>query len=140
MKRGFKGIKNGQKTWFKFYIGLLLLNLIVIILASPVSQLISILTGGISQNIATILIYIVQIIVIIVRLAVYYTNTLAIIQYYNRNGEPTNDNKSKKDKKKNATITDNQDSKVNNSVTNTTEKAKANVDQKSDQLQDKTKR
>lgn len=139
VKRGFKGIKNGQKTWFKFYIGLLLLNLIVIILASPVSQLISILTGGISQNIATILIYIVHIIVIIVRLAVYYTNTLAIIQYYNRNGEPTNHNKSKKDKKKNANITDNQDSKVNNSVTNTTEKAKANVDQKSDQLQDKTK-
>lgn len=137
VKRGFKGIKNGQKTWFKFYIGLLLLNLIVIILASPVSQLISILTGGISQNMATILIYIVHIIVIIVRLAVYYTNILAIVQYYNRNGEPTNDNKAKKDKKKNANITDNQDSKVNSSITNTTEKVKSNIDQKSDQLQDK---
>src|SRR5699024_5379001 len=50
VKRGFKDIKNGNKTWFKFYIGILLLNLLVIILANPVSQLVSISTGSISQT------------------------------------------------------------------------------------------
>jgi len=66
---------------------ILLLNLIVIILANPVSQLISISTGSISQTVAMTIIYIVSVIVIIIRLFVYYTNLLAIIQYYNKNGE-----------------------------------------------------
>ena len=64
-----------------------MLNLLVIILANPVSQLVSISTGSISQTLATTIIYIVSVIVIIIRLIVYYTNLLAIIQYYNKNGE-----------------------------------------------------
>ena len=75
------------KTWFKFFLGILLLNLIVIILANPVSQLISIGTGGISQNIATVIAYIVTIVVILVRLFIYYINILATIQYYNLDGK-----------------------------------------------------
>ncbi|MCG7339965.1 hypothetical protein MHZ36_11765 [Staphylococcus sp. ACRSN] len=126
VKNGFKGIKNGQKTWFKFFLGILLLNLVVIILANPVSQLISIGTGGISQNVATVLIYIVTIIVILVRLFIYYLNILAIIQYYNHDGQ-----KFETDSK--------QTSKVSKSVTNTTEKAKSNATEHKDSAQEHIK-
>lgn len=138
VKRGFKGVKNGKKTWFKFYLGILLLNLIVIILANPVSQLISISTGGISQTVAMILIYIISIIVIIVRLAIYYMNILAIIQYYNRNGESIDKAEIKKDKK-NSKKQSNNDSKIENSVNNTTEKTKSNLSNKSDNIQENAK-
>ncbi|RIP32867.1 hypothetical protein BUZ14_12035 [Staphylococcus gallinarum] len=126
VKRGFKGVKNGQKTWFKFFIGILLLNLIVIILANPVSQLISIGTGGISQNVATVIVYIVTIIVILIRLFIYYINILATIQYYNRGGEKiTADAKN--------------EGNSNNSIANTTEKVKSSVSNKTDSVQEKTK-
>lgn len=126
VKRGFKGVKNGQKTWFKFFLGILLLNLIVIILANPVSQLISIGTGGISQNIATVIVYIVTIVVILVRLFIYYINILATIQYYNLDGKNIDPDTKKK-------------AKANKSVTNATEKAKASVSDKTDSAQDKAK-
>ncbi|MEP9853410.1 hypothetical protein ABDK10_12120 [Staphylococcus aureus] len=138
VKRGFKGIKNGKKTWFKLYLGILLLNLIVIILANPVSQLISIATGGISQTVAMILIYIISIIVIVVRLAVYYVNVLAIIQYYNRNGEPIDNDEIKKGKNKDKKKSF-KDSKIKDSVSNTTEKTKSNLNQQRNQAQDKAK-
>ncbi|PNZ47345.1 hypothetical protein CD150_02895, partial [Staphylococcus ureilyticus] len=133
VKRGFKAIKNGNKTWFKFYIGILLLNLLVIILANPVSQLVSISTGSISQTLATTIIYIVSVIVIIIRLIVYYTNLLAIIQYYNKNGEKIDKSEVKKSK---ASTQSNQTSKVSNSVNHTTEKATDKVNQTSDQFKD----
>ena len=114
------------KTWFKFFLGILLLNLIVIILANPVSQLISIGTGGISQNIATVIAYIVTIVVILVRLFIYYINILATIQYYNLDGKNIDPDTKKK-------------AKANKSVTNATEKAKASVSDKTDSAQDKAK-
>ncbi|PTI69826.1 hypothetical protein [Staphylococcus succinus] len=148
IKRGFKGIKNGRKTWFKFFIGLLLLNLLVIILANPVSQLISIGTGSISQKVALTIIYIVSVLVILIRLAVYYTNMLAIIQYYNHDGEPITSTENKKDKK---TDQSEQQSKVKNSVSNQTEKSdlnnkkedvqnnvKSNLNDKTDDVQNKS--
>src|SRR5699024_10495329 len=87
VKRGSNRLRHANKRWFKFYLVILLLNLIVIILANPVSQLISISTGSISHTVAMTIIYIVSVIVIIIRLFVYYTNLLAIIQYYNKNDE-----------------------------------------------------
>ena len=86
VKLGFKGIKNGNKTWFKFFIGILLLNLIVLILDGPVNQALVISTGGISQTVATILINIFMVIVVIVRILIYYFNIIAVVQYFNRNG------------------------------------------------------
>ncbi|PHK49068.1 hypothetical protein [Staphylococcus edaphicus] len=139
VKQGFKGIKNGKKTWFKFYLGLLLLNLLVILLANPISQLVSIFTGSMSQTIATVITYIVIVIVIIVRLIIYYTNILAIIQYYNRNGERIESSSSKKSKRNNSATLSSQKSKVNSSVSNTTEKTTSNVTDKSEELQDKVK-
>lgn len=142
VKRGFKGIKNGQKTWFKFYLGLLLLNLIVILLANPISQLVAIFTGSMSQTLAMVIIYIVTVIVIIIRLIVYYTNILAIIQYYNRNGESIETTKVKKNKKSKQPIDnelESKQSKASSSVTNTTEMTKSNVTEQSENMQDKVK-
>ncbi|WP_145380060.1 hypothetical protein [Staphylococcus cohnii] len=136
VKRGFKVIKNGNKTWFKFYIGILLLNLLVIILANPVSQLVSISTGGISQTLAMTIIYIVSVIVIIIRLIVYYTNLLAIIQYYNKNGENIDKSEVKKSK---ASKQSDQTSKVTSSVNHTTEKATDKVNHTTDQFKDNAK-
>ncbi|MGI2254053.1 hypothetical protein [Staphylococcus cohnii] len=134
VKRGFKAIKNGNKTWFKFYLGILLLNLPVIILANPVSQLVSISTGGISQTLAMTIIYIVSVIVIIIRLIVYYTNLLAIIQYYNKNGENIDKSEVKKSK---ASKQSDQTSKVTNSVNHTTEKATDEVNHTTEKSTDK---
>jgi len=136
VKRGFKAIKNGNKTWFKFYLGILLLNLIVIILANPVSQLISISTGSISQTVAMTIIYIVSVIVIIIRLFVYYTNLLAIIQYYNKNGEKIDKSEITKAK---TSEQSNQTDKVTKSVNNTIEKTKSNIERTSDNIQDTAK-
>ncbi|WP_251518161.1 MULTISPECIES: DUF975 family protein [Staphylococcus] len=99
LKRGFKAIKNGRKTWFKFFIGLLLLNLIAIILASPISQLISIFTGNMSQTLANVIVTVLSIVVIIARILIYYLNTLAIVQYFNRDGEKLETSKGKKGNK-----------------------------------------
>ncbi|SCT32956.1 hypothetical protein [Staphylococcus caeli] len=128
VKRGFKGIKNGKKTWFKFYLGLLLLNLIVIILANPVSQLVSIFTGSISQTVALTIINIVTIIVIIIRLAIYYINLLAIIQYYNRDGEKIENAQTKSKSSRSKA------SKVKNSVKHDTEKSKSTTHDKAEHL------
>ena len=45
-KVGFKGIRNGHKTWFKFFIAVLLLNLIIIIITQPLGTILSVTTGN----------------------------------------------------------------------------------------------
>ena len=105
VKQGFAKIKNGNKTWFKFYLGLLLLNLIVILFANPISQLVNILTGGISQTVAVALAYVITILVIVIRLVVYYINLLAIIQYHIEDGSTANLASSKKKKSDDKSLT-----------------------------------
>ncbi|PTH43248.1 hypothetical protein BU596_09330, partial [Staphylococcus arlettae] len=105
VKQGFAKIKNGNKTWFKFYLGLLLLNLIVILFANPISQLVNILTGGISQTVAVALAYAITILVIVIRLVVYYINLLAIIQYHIEDGSTANLASSKKKKSDDKSLT-----------------------------------
>ena len=141
VKQGFSKIKNGHKTWFKLYLGILLLNLIVILLANPVSQLVNIFTGNMSQNVATVIVYALSIIVVIVRLVIYYINLLAIIQYHHVNGESIGS--SKKDNVKNkqsnafSATANNVKDQANNTqskVKEQSDKAQSNV---TDQAQDK---
>ena len=49
LANGFKAMKNGQKTFFKFFIGILLLNLIIILFKTPVGYLISFNTQSLSK-------------------------------------------------------------------------------------------
>jgi hypothetical protein len=135
VKQGFSKIKNGHKTWFKLYLGILLLNLIVILLANPVSQLVNIFTGNMSQNVATVIVYALSIIVVIVRLVIYYINLLAIIQYHHVNGERIAS--SKKDNAKNKQA--NAFSATANNVKDKANNTQSKVKEQSNQAQSKVK-
>lgn len=141
VKQGFSKIKNGRKTWSKLYFGILLLNLIVIVLANPVSQLANIFTGSISQTVATIIVYALSIIVVIIRLVVYYINLLAIIQYHHVDGEPIDSAKQSKvkDKKSSAisSTTDNVKHKANDAKSTAQEQTNKAQSKVSDKAKDK---
>lgn len=144
IKNGFKAIKNGHKTWFKFFLGILLLNLIIIIVSKPLQLLISLgFSSGISQNVAYFVSIAYTIITSIIKFIVLYWIISGIVQYYNRNGEPI---KGKNDKTKRephhtqTDITNNKNNKnlkdkashVKNDVTTT----RSNVDNKSEEVRD----
>lgn len=141
VKQGFSKIKNGHKTWFKLYLGILLLNLIVILLANPVSQLVNIFTGNMSQNVATVIVYALSIIVVIVRLVIYYINLLAIIQYHHVNGERIASSKKDNEKNKQANAFSATANNVKDKANNTQSKVKEQSNQAqsnvTDQAQDK---
>ncbi|MBL7566008.1 YtxH domain-containing protein [Staphylococcus saccharolyticus] len=86
----FKGIKNGNKTWFKFYIGVLLINLIAIIFSQPLLTLVRLLTSSISQNAANIIVITTFVIIIILKLFIYYVLIMGIINYFIKRGKRLN--------------------------------------------------
>ena len=96
-KDGFKGIKNGRKTWFKFFLAILLINLLIIIITQPLGTILTVLTGNMSQNVAQVILIIAQTL-IIVRLILYFIILMGIVQYFLRRGE--NVNRPVKEKKK----------------------------------------
>lgn len=97
-KDGFKGIKNGRKTWFKFFLAILLINLLIIIITQPLGTVLTVLTGNMSQNVAQVILIIAQTLIIIVRLILYFVILMGIVQYFLRRGE--NVNRPVKEKKK----------------------------------------
>lgn len=97
-KDGFKGIKNGRKTWFKFFLAILLINLLIIIITQPLGTILTVLTGNMSQNVAQVILIIAQTLIIIVRLILYFVILMGIVQYFLRRGE--NVNRPVKEKKK----------------------------------------
>lgn len=103
-KNGFKGIKNGRKTWFKFFLAILLINLLIIIITQPLGTILTILTGNMSQNVAQVILIIAQTLIIIVRLILYFVIIMGIVQYFLRRGEnvkrPVKEKKKSKRKEK----------------------------------------
>ena len=103
-KDGFKGIKNGRKTWFKFFLAILLINLLIIIITQPLGTILTVLTGNMSQNVAQVILIIAQTLIIIVRLILYFIILMGIVQYFLRRGEnvkrPVNEKKKSKRKEK----------------------------------------
>ena len=97
-KDGFKGIKNGRKTWFKLFLAILLINLLIIIITQPLGTILTVLTGNMSQNVAQVILIIAQTLIIIVRLILYFIILMGIVQYFLRRGE--NVNRPVKEKKK----------------------------------------
>lgn len=104
-KDGFKGIKNGRKTWFKFFLAILLINLLIIIITQPLGTILTVLTGNMSQNVAQVILIIAQTLIIIVRLILYFIILMGIVQYFLRRGEnvkrPVKEKKKSKRKEKN---------------------------------------
>lgn len=103
-KDGFKGIKNGRKTWFKFFLAILLINLLIIIITQPLGTILTVLTGNMSQNVAQVILIIAQTLIIIVRLILYFIILMGIVQYFLRRGEnvkrPVKEKKKSKRKEK----------------------------------------
>ncbi|MEI7414347.1 YtxH domain-containing protein [Staphylococcus hominis] len=103
-KDGFKGIKNGRKTWFKFFLAILLINLLIIIITQPLGTVLTVLTGNMSQNVAQVILIIAQTLIIIVRLILYFVIIMGIVQYFLRRGEnvkrPVKEKKKSKRKEK----------------------------------------
>ena len=103
-KDGFKGIKNGRKTWFKFFLAILLINLLIIIITQPLGTILTVLTGNMSQNVAQVILIIAQTLIIIVRLILYFVIIMGIVQYFLRRGEnvkrPVKEKKKSKRKEK----------------------------------------
>ena len=97
-KNGFKGIKNGHKTWFKFFIAVLLINLIIIIITQPLGTILSVTTGNMSQKVATVILYVAQVIIVVLRLILYFVLIMGAVQYFLKRGEKLN--KTTKEKKK----------------------------------------
>ncbi|AYU55778.1 hypothetical protein [Staphylococcus debuckii] len=97
VKQSFKSLKNGRHSWFKLFLGLILLNLIVIIFSEPIPQLVVLATQHMSQNLAKVLVYVVIVIMYIIRIIVYYLNLMAIVQFFSKATEhfhPENNQKS----------------------------------------------
>lgn len=103
-KNGFKGIKNERKTWFKFFLAILLINLLIIIITQPLGTILTVLTGNMSQNVAQVILIIAQTLIIIVRLILYFVIIMGIVQYFLRRGEnvkrPVKEKKKSKRKEK----------------------------------------
>lgn len=86
MKTAWHGIKNGQKTFLSFFIGLLLLNLILLIFAGPVYYGIQMSQAHISQNVAGVITVIVSVIFFFIRYTIYFMMLGTIVTYFHHQG------------------------------------------------------
>ena len=131
VKEGFNGIKNGKKTWLKFFIGILLLNLVVLITGQPLITLFSYLTNHMSQSVAQILAYVVLILIILIRIVIYFIILMGIIYYFITRGDKIDKpgKKARKGKNDNKGKTSNVKEKVQDKVNDN--------DSKDDNLKDK---
>ena len=142
VKEGFNGIKNGKKTWLKFFIGILLLNLVVLITGQPLITLFSYLTSHMSQSVAQILAYVVLILIILIRIVIYFIILMGIIYYFITRGDKIDKpgKKARKGKKNDkdslATSKDDNKGKTSNLKEKVQDKVNDN-DSKGDNLKDK---
>ncbi len=95
LANGFKAMKNGQKTFFKFFIGILLLNLIIILFKTPVGYLISFNTQSLSQSVAENIIRVYTVMTIILFVVIHAIILMGIVQYYLKRGQKITKDKSK---------------------------------------------
>ncbi|WP_413226309.1 YtxH domain-containing protein [Staphylococcus epidermidis] len=139
LKEGFKGIKNGKKTWFKFFIGVLLISLLASIINKPLLFGVQYLTSSMSQTVAQTIIIIARIVSIVLRLCLYYILIFGIINYFVRRGDkPVKSKRRHKNKDINkGNVNDKVDTKLNASNSKDTEADKMK-DQQTHIQQDKT--
>ncbi|MDT4057379.1 transcriptional regulator, partial [Staphylococcus aureus] len=138
LANGFKAMKNGQKTFFKFFIGILLLNLIIILFKTPVGYLISFNTQSLSQSVAENIIRVYTVMTIILFVVIHAIILMGIVQYYLKRGQKiTKDKVKTADKNKNV-VTEPKNTKVENDKVTTSVETKTEKAQ--DSLNDNTKK
>ena len=123
LKEGFKGIKNGKKTWFKFFIGVLLIGLLASIINRPLLFGVQYLTSSMSQMVAQTIVIIARIVSIVLRLCLYYILIFGIINYFVKRGDqPVKSKRRHKNKDVNKdTVNDKVDTTLNTSDSKDTE-------------------
>lgn len=139
LKEGFKGIKNGKKTWFKFFIGVLLIGLLASIINRPLLFGVQYLTSSMSQMVAQTIVIIARIVSIVLRLCLYYILIFGIINYFVKRGDqPVKSKRRHKNKDVNKdTVNDKVDTTLNTSDSKDTEIDKMK-DQQTHVQQEKT--
>lgn len=139
LKEGFKGIKNGKKTWFKFFIGVLLIGLLASIINRPLLFGVQYLTSSMSQMVAQTIVIIARIVSIVLRLCLYYILIFGIINYFVKRGDqPIKSKRRHKNKDVNKdTVNDKVDTTLNTSDSKDTEIDKMK-DQQTHVQQEKT--
>ncbi|HEK4248907.1 TPA: transcriptional regulator [Staphylococcus aureus] len=135
LANGFKAMKNGQKTFFKFFIGILLLNLIIILFKTPVGYLISFNTQSLSQSVAENIIRVYTVMTIILFVVIHAIILMGIVQYYLKRGQKITKDKVKTADKNKKVVTEPKNTKVENdkvttSVETKTEKAQDSLNDK----------
>ena len=126
----------------KIFIGILLLNLVVLITGQPLITLFSYLTSHMSQSVAQILAYVVLILIILIRIVIYFIILMGIIYYFITRGDKIDKpgKKARKGKKNDkdslATSKDDNKGKTSNLKEKVQDKVNDN-DSKGDNLKDK---
>lgn len=85
-KEAGSGFKNGNRTFLRFFIGILLLNLIFIILNEPINFLIQQSLAHMSQNLAYYLMMVLNVVFLLLRYVVYLLIIGTAVQYFVRRG------------------------------------------------------
>ncbi|WP_057492973.1 hypothetical protein [Staphylococcus epidermidis] len=137
LKEGFKGIKNGKKTWFKFFIGVLLIGLLASIINKPLLFGVQYLTSSMSQMVAQTIIIIARIVSIVLRLCLYYILIFGIINYFVKRGDQPVKSKRRHKNNNKDTVNDKVDTTLNASDSKDTEVDKMK-DQQTHVQQEKT--
>lgn len=130
LANGFKAMKNGQKTFFKFFIGILLLNLIIILFKTPVGYLISFNTQSLSQSVAENIIRVYTVMTIILYVVIHAIILMGIVQYYLKRGQKITKDKVKTADKNKKVVTEPKNTKVEN------DKVTTSVETKTEKAQD----
>ncbi|MCL9713022.1 transcriptional regulator [Staphylococcus aureus] len=126
LANGFKAMKNGQKTFFKFFIGILLLNLIIILFN----------TQSLSQSVAENIIRVYTVMTIILFVVIHAIILMGIVQYYLKRGQKITKDKVKTADKDKKVVTEPKNTKVENGKVTTSVETKTEKAQ--DSLNDNT--
>ncbi len=86
MKAAWQAMRNGQKTFLSFYIGILLLNFVLLLITGPVIATIQMNLAHISQNTAQIITWVVNVLYFFIRYTVYFFIIGTIVTYYHHQG------------------------------------------------------
>ncbi|MBI5975894.1 lytic transglycosylase [Staphylococcus canis] len=92
LKNAWSAMRNGNRTFFKFFIGILLLNLVVILLYGPIYTWIQLGLSGISQNVAGVITIILNVVFFVLRYFMFFVIIGTIIQYFLNHGRNENHN------------------------------------------------
>ncbi|QLK86547.1 hypothetical protein [Staphylococcus sp. 17KM0847] len=82
IKSAWHLMKGGRKSFVLFFIGLFLLNFLLLVIAGPLNTWIHLSLAHISQNVAQVVIWIVNIILYLVRYVIYFLIIGSIVMYY----------------------------------------------------------